>query len=183
MLKNLKNKRVLLGVTGGIAAYKACEIVRLLDKAGAHVHVILTQGGAQFVTALTFQALSKNQVHTELFDLTQESQMGHIKLGDEADLLIVAPATANFLAKAAHGLCDDLLTTILTVTRAPVLLAPAMNVNMYAKPVVKQNLKILKSFGYHFIGPAKGDLACGYEGEGRLEEPQMIVEKANSLLK
>jgi len=179
----LKNKTVVLGVTGGIACYKACEIVRLLTKAGANVHVILTKGGQQFVTPLSFQALSQNQVYTDIFDLTQESQMGHIKLGDMADLMIVAPATAHFLAKAAHGLCDDLLTTVLCVTRAPVLLAPAMNVHMYGKPVVKQNIKLLKSFGYHFVGPAKGDLACGYEGEGRLEDPQKIVEKAETLLK
>ncbi len=174
---SLSGKKVVVGVTAGIAAYKSCELVRLLVTEGAQVKVVMTQGATRFVTPLTFQALSNHPVGTDIFDLTQESEMGHIQLADEADLIVIAPATADFIAKAAHGLCDDLLSTLLLVTRAPLLMAPAMNVNMYQNAVTQENIQKLKNRGVHFIGPESGDLACGWNGLGRLSDPQKIVEQ------
>ena len=172
----LQNKSILLGISGGIAAYKAAELVRLLVKAGASVRVVMTKNAQEFITPLTLQSLSGNPVSTDTFDLTQESEIGHIRLADSADLILIAPATANILAKLAHGLADDLLSTLLLVTRAPVVIAPAMNVHMYAHPATQENLKTLQRFGHHIIEPAEGELACGYEGKGRLAEPEQIVE-------
>lgn len=173
---NIKNKSVVVGVTGGIACYKSCELVRLLDGEGANVRVVMTKSAKEFVTPMTFQALSRNPVHDSMFDLTQESLMGHITLADNADLIIVAPATADFIARVAHGFCDDLLSTILCVTRAPVFFAPSMNVHMYENKIVQKNISTLKNHGYRFIDPTSGSLACGYEGMGRMEEPVKIVE-------
>ena len=178
----LQNKNILLGVSGGIAAYKAAEIVRLLVKAEATVRVVMTTNAQEFMTPLTLQSLSGNPVSTDTFDLTQESEIGHIRLADSADLVLIAPATANILAKLAHGLADDLLSTLLLVTRAPVVLAPAMNVHMYAHPATQGNLKTLQRFGHHIIEPAEGELACGYEGRGRLAEPEQIVECVEAAL-
>ena len=178
----LQNKNILLGVSGGIAAYKAAEIVRLLVKAGASVRVVMTQNAQEFITPLTLQSLSGNPVSTDTFDLTQESEIGHIRLADTADLVLIAPATANILAKLAHGLADNLLSTLLLVARAPVVIAPAMNVHMYAHPATQENLKTVQGFGYHIIEPTEGELACGYEGKGRLAEPEQIVECVESTL-
>ena len=178
----LQNKNILLGVSGGIAAYKAAEIVRLLVKAEATVRVVMTTNAQEFMTPLTLQSLSGNPVSTDTFDLTQESEIGHIRLADSADLVLIAPATANILAKLAHGLADDLLSTLLLVTRAPVVVAPAMNVHMYAHPATQENLKTLQRFGHHIIEPAEGELACGYEGKGRLAEPEQIVECVEAAL-
>jgi len=175
----LNDKTILLGVSGGIAAYKSCEVLRRLTDQGAAVHVILTASAQKFVTPLTFQSLSQNPVHTDLFSLTEESQMGHIKLADEADFLLIAPTTADLLAKMACGLADDLLTTAVLVTRAPVFLAPSMNVNMWEKEVVQNNLQILKNRGFHIIEPEEGFLACGWQGKGRMAEPEQIL---NSLI-
>ena len=152
----LQNKNILLGVSGGIAAYKAAEIVRLLVKAGTTVRVVMTRNAQEFITPLTLQSLSGNPVSTDTFDLTQESEIGHIRLADTADLVLIAPATANILAKLAHGLADDLLSTLLLVARAPVVIAPAMNVHMYAHPATQENLKTLQRFGHHIIEPAEG---------------------------
>lgn len=174
---SLKGKKILLGVSGGIAAYKACELLRRLNDRGADVHVILTASAQKFVTPLTFQALSQKPVHTDLFSLTEESEMSHIKLADEADLLLIAPATADILAKLAHGLADDLLTTIALVTRAPIFFAPSMNVNMWEKPVVQENISTLSKRGYSMVEPTEGYLACGWEGKGRLAEPEAILAK------
>lgn len=179
----MSGKKIVLGVTGGIAVYKSCEIVRLLTGEGADVRVVMTRGAQQFVTPMTFQALSKNPVHTDIFDLTQESQMGHIGLADSADLVIVAPATADVIAKAACGICDDLLTTLLCVTRAPVLMAPAMNVHMYENKIVQENIRRLEIHGFRMLGPAEGSLACGYEGLGRMVEPEVIVEEVKKALR
>lgn len=175
-MMELKGKNILLGVGGGIAAYKACEILRRLTDAGAEVHVVLTSAAQQFVTALTFQSLSQHPVHTDLFNLTEESEMSHIKLADKADLVLIAPATADLIAKAACGMAGDLLTTVLLVTRAPVILAPSMNVNMWEKEIVQQNIRILKERGYQIIEPDEGYLACGWEGKGRLADPEGIVQ-------
>jgi len=172
---SLKGKKILLGVGGGIAAYKSCELLRRLTERGADVHVVLTPSAQQFVTALTFQALSQHPVHTDLFNLTEESEMSHIKLADETDLLLIAPATADLIAKLAHGMANDLLTTVALVARAPVYFAPSMNVNMWEKDVVQDNVKTLLSRGYRMVEPAEGYLACGWEGKGRLAEPEVIL--------
>ena len=178
----LKGKTVILGVTGGIAVYKGVELLRLLVKAGATVHVVMTKAACEFVTPLTFQTLSGNPVHTELFNLITEQEIGHISLADRADLCIIAPATANFVGKLAHGIADDLLTTTIMATRAPVLLAPAMNVNMYENPIYQENEAKLQRHGYLFAAPVSGYLACGWEGKGKLQEPAVILEEAAKAL-
>jgi phosphopantothenoylcysteine decarboxylase/phosphopantothenate--cysteine ligase len=174
----LRDKRIILGVTGGIAAYQAVELLRLLTKAGAEVHVVMTAAAREFVTPLTFQTLSRNPVHTELFNLISEQKIGHISLADRADLCIIAPATANVIGKIANGIADDMLTTTVMATKAPVLIAPAMNVNMYTNPIYQENEAKLARFGYRFVAPEKGFLACGWEGEGKLATPETIVEAA-----
>ncbi len=180
----MNNKTVVLGIGGGIAAYKCCEIVRLLVKDGADVHVILTKAGAEFVTPLTLQTLSQHPVHTEMFNLTQEMEVGHVALADRADVVLVAPATADLIAKAACGICDDLLTTVLCATKKPVVLAPSMNVNMWENPITQENCARLKKLrGWHVIEPDTGELACGYAGKGRLPDPQKIVEILTSIIK
>ena len=173
---------IIIGVTGGIACYKAVELVRLLVKGGFHVRVIMTRGALEFVTPLTFQTLSGHPVATETFDLTQESQIGHINLADSADAFVIAPATANVIGKIAGGIADDLLTTVLMATQAPVLVAPAMNIHMYENPILQENLRKLRRIGYHILEPAEGYLACGYEGKGRLPEPEKIAEEIERLL-
>ena len=178
----LKGKEIVLGVTGGIAAYKAVELLRLLTKAGANVHVIMTRSAEEFVTPLTFQTLSMNPVSTSIFNLISEREIGHISLADRADLFIIAPATANLVGKLAAGIADDMLTTTVMATKAPVLIAPAMNVNMYQNLLYQENEARLKRHGYLFVEPAKGLLACGWEGEGKLQEPQVIFEEAVSAL-
>ena len=177
-----KQARIVLGVSGGIACYKAVELVRLLVKDGLSVQVIMTRGAMEFVTPLTFQTLSSNPVATDTFSLTQESQIGHINLADAAELFVIAPATANIIGKIANGIADDLLTTVVMATQAPLLLAPAMNIHMYANPIVQENLRKLSRVGYHLLEPAEGFLACGYEGKGRLPEPEKIAEEIHRLL-
>jgi len=179
---SLDGKKILLAVGGGIAAYKAVELMRQLQKAGAAVRVLLTESAKQFVTPLTFQTLSGQPVAGSLFDLTEESLIGHIRLAREPDLILVAPATANRMAKAAHGMADDLLSTVLLATTAPVLMAPAMNVEMWKHPATKANLRLLESRGVLFVQPGAGDLACGETGPGRLAEIADIVEAAASCL-
>ncbi|ABQ27099.1 bifunctional phosphopantothenoylcysteine decarboxylase/phosphopantothenate--cysteine ligase CoaBC [Geotalea uraniireducens] len=178
----LKGKEIILGVTGGIAAYKAVELLRLLTKAGANVHVIMTDAATEFVTPLTFQTLSMNPVSTSLFNLISEREIGHISLADRADLFVIAPATANVIGKLANGIADDMLTTTVMATKAPVLIAPAMNVNMYQNPLYRENEAKLKGHGYLFVEPARGMLACGWEGEGKLQEPQVIFEEVLAAL-
>ncbi|MEO8605773.1 MAG: bifunctional phosphopantothenoylcysteine decarboxylase/phosphopantothenate--cysteine ligase CoaBC, partial [bacterium] len=181
MPRRCEGKTVVVALSGGIACYKAPELVRLLRDAGARVRVVMTRHATEFITPLTLQTLAGEPVSTELFDLTQESEIGHIRLADSADAVVVAPATANLLAKAAHGLADDLLTTVLLATRAPVLLAPAMNVHMWENPRVQANLATLREQGWRIIEPGVGFLACGYEGAGRLADAAVIaaeVERA-----
>jgi phosphopantothenoylcysteine decarboxylase / phosphopantothenate---cysteine ligase len=179
----LAGKTILVGVTGGIAAYKACELVRLLTGAGADVHVVMTATAREFVGPLTFQALTGHPTHTDLFDPAQEAAMGHIQLARWAELVIVAPASADALAKAAHGLAPDLLHTLLLATTAPVLFAPAMNTQMWLHPATQANTAILAARPrVHFVGPAAGDLACGEIGAGRLAEPPAIVAAAIEVL-
>jgi phosphopantothenoylcysteine decarboxylase/phosphopantothenate--cysteine ligase len=178
-----KTKTILLGVCGGIAAYKACEIARLLIKSGHSVHVMMTKAATEFVTPLTFQALTGNPVATDLFSLTQESQIGHIQLADKADVVLIAPATANMLAKAAYGLCDDIVSTVLLATKAPIIFAPSMNVNMFENPITQENMTKLRKLGNTMIEPDSGFLACGWEGKGRLAEPEVIIKAVHVLLK
>ena len=174
----LEGKTVILGVTGGIAVYKAVELLRLLTKAGARVHVVMTKAAAEFVAPLTFQTLSGNPVHSELFNLISEQEISHISLADRADLFIIAPATANFVGKLANGIADDLLTTTVMATKAPVVIVPAMNVNMYDNSIYQENEARLKQHGYVFVEPATGWLACGWEGKGKMQEPAVILEEA-----
>jgi phosphopantothenoylcysteine decarboxylase/phosphopantothenate--cysteine ligase len=173
---NLANKRVLLGVTGGIAAYKGAELVRRLREQGAEVQVAMTRGAREFVTPLTFQALSGRPVRTELFSNEAEAAMGHIELARWADCVLVAPASANFIARLAAGLADDLLTTLCLATTAPIALAPAMNVQMWNNPATSANVRVLKERGVILFGPATGDQACGETGPGRMLEPGEQVE-------
>jgi len=169
-------KRILLCVTGGIAVYKAAALTSKLVQAGFEVKVILSDAAAKFVSPLTFQALSRNEVYIDTFEEKNPSVISHIDLADWADLVILAPATANVIGKIANGICDDMVTTILTATTAKVWIAPAMNVNMYEKQSVIRNIATLDQDGYEFIEPSEGFLACGYVGKGRLEEPEKIVE-------
>jgi phosphopantothenoylcysteine decarboxylase/phosphopantothenate--cysteine ligase len=175
-------KQVLLIVGGGIAAYKALELTRLLRKAQIGVRPILTRAGAEFVTPLSLSALAEDKVYAELFSLTDEAEMGHIELSRSADLVVVAPATANLMAKAAAGICDDLATTTLLATDKPVLMAPAMNVRMWEHAATRRNLATLKADGVHFVGPDEGAMACGEFGFGRLAEPAAIFDAIQSLL-
>ena len=172
----MAEKRVLLIVGGGIAAYKALELTRLLRKAGVGVRPILTKAGAEFVTPLSLSALSEDKVYTELFSLTDEAEMGHIELSRSADLVVVAPATADLMAKAANGLAGDLASTTLLATDKPVLMAPAMNVRMWEHAATQRNLQQLKADGVLFVGPDEGAMACGEFGPGRMAEPPAIFE-------
>ena len=182
MIPSLSGKTVVVGLTGGIACYKSAELVRLLRAAGARVRVVMTRHAQEFITPLTLQTLSGEPVSTETFDLTQESEIGHIRLADTADVVVVAPATANVIGKMAAGLADDLLTTVLLATRAPVLIAPAMNVHMWEHPLVQANLDKLRQLGHRVIAPGTGFLACGYEGAGRLAEPAAIIAEVERSL-
>jgi phosphopantothenoylcysteine decarboxylase/phosphopantothenate--cysteine ligase len=179
----LTGKTIVLGVTGGISAYKGAELCRLLKKAGADVRVVMTRAACEFITPLTLQTLSGHSVGLQLFDPTEESQIGHIRLADDADAVVVAPATADSIARFAAGMADDLLAAVLLATRAPVLLAPAMNVNMWENPLTRANLARLVGTGrVTTVGPDAGELACGWIGAGRLVEPTEIVAALEKLL-
>ncbi|EKF74340.1 bifunctional phosphopantothenoylcysteine decarboxylase/phosphopantothenate synthase [Alcanivorax hongdengensis A-11-3] len=177
-MQRLMNKRILLGVTGGIAAYKAADLVRRLQDTGAQVRVVMTQGAQEFITPLTMQALSGHPVHTDLLDPRAEAAMGHIELARWADLVLIAPASANFLARMAHGHGNDLLTTLCLATGAPIAVAPAMNQQMWADSGTQKNQLILQEKGIHIFGPGSGSQACGETGEGRMLEPQEIIQMA-----
>jgi phosphopantothenoylcysteine decarboxylase/phosphopantothenate--cysteine ligase len=172
----LEGKQILLVITGGIAAYKSLELIRLLRQQGAMVRCVLTEAGQHFVTPLSAAALSEDAVYTDLFSLTDESEMGHIRLSREADLVVVAPATANIIAKMAVGIADDLASTLLLATDKRVLVAPAMNVVMWEHPATQSNLACLRGRGINTVGPGTGELACGESGPGRMAEPTEILE-------
>ncbi|MBT3556259.1 MAG: bifunctional phosphopantothenoylcysteine decarboxylase/phosphopantothenate--cysteine ligase CoaBC [Rhodospirillales bacterium] len=176
----LTDKRILLIVAGGIAAYKTPELVRLIAKAGGSTRVILTDAGAQFVTPMTLGSVSGDTVYDDLFSLTEESDMGHIQLSREADLVVVAPATADLMAKMATGLATDLASTTLLATDKPVMIAPAMNVRMWEHAATQQNLQTLSARGVHMVGPEEGDMACGEYGMGRMAEPAYILAAIQS---
>ena len=175
-------KTIVVGVTGSIAACKSADLVSHLRKAGATVFVVMTSAAERFITPLTLRSLSRNPVTRDLWEEGRGWQPGHIELADKADLLLVAPATADILAKFTHGLADDELTSLYLACQAPVLLAPAMNGKMYNHPATQANLATLRDRGHHFIGPEEGMLACGYEGLGRLWPVEKIAQKALSLL-
>ena len=178
----LNGRRILLIIGGGIAAYKSLQLIRELQKKGAEVLPVMTKSAAEFVTPLSVSALSKNKVYSDLFDLNDEAEMGHIELSRSSDLIIVAPATANLMAKMAFGLATDLPSTLLLATDTPVLIAPAMNVRMWEHPATQNNCKTLIKNGVHFSGPDEGDMACGEFGFGRMSEPETIVKAASDIL-
>lgn len=171
----LNGKRILLIISGGIAAYKALELIRLLKKSGASVRCVLTKGGSQFITPMSVAALSEEEVYTDLWSLKDESEMGHIRLSREADLILIAPASANILAQMAHGLAEDLASTTLLATNRPVMVCPAMNPMMWQHAATQENIKTLKQRSIHIIDPACGEMACGETGMGRLPEPEEIL--------
>lgn len=178
---SLTNKRILLGITGGIAAYKCAELTRLLIKAGAEVRVGMTRAATEFITPLTMQALSGQRVHLDLLDIDAEAAMGHIELARWADLVLIAPATADFIARISHGQADDILSTMVLATSAKIAIAPAMNQAMWADASTTSNLNVLVDRGYHIFGPAEGEQACGDVGPGRMLEPAQLLELSASL--
>src|ERR1700751_592899 len=178
----LTDKSIVVGVSGGIAAYKAAELGRLLTASAARVRVMMTRNAQEFIPPLTLQTLSMNPVATETFSLTQESEIGHIRLADSADAIVIAPATPDVIAKAAVGIPDDIVTTVLLATRAKVAFAPSMNVHMYEHPTVAENLAKLRERGAVIIEPSEGALACGYEGKGRLPDPAIVVAELEKML-
>ena len=171
----LQGKTIILGIAGGIAAFKAASIASSLTKKGAHVRVVMTESAQKFITPLTLQSLTKHPVMTDIFDEPDPSELAHIAWADEADLIVVAPTTANVLGKVAHGIADDMLTTTIMASTTPVLFALAMNVNMYNNPIVQDNIRYLREKGYLFAEPQEGYLACGWTGKGRLMEPEDLV--------
>ena len=176
----LRGKRVLLVISGGIAAYKSLDLIRRLRERGADVRAVLTRAGEQFVTPLSVSALTEDKVYTDLFSLTDEAEMGHIQLSRNADVLVVAPASADILARMAAGMANDLATTVLLATDKPVLAAPAMNVRMWQHPVTQSNLEVLRDRGVMIVGPNEGDMACGEYGPGRMAEPLEIVAEVSN---
>lgn len=178
----LRDKTVVVGVSGGIAAYKAAELVRLLVRGGARVRVMMTRAAPQFITPLTLQTLSGAPVATDVLSLVEEAQIGHIRIADSADAIVIAPASADLLARMALGMADDVVTAVLLAARCPVAVAPAMNVHMYEHPAVRENLARLAARGVIVIEPEEGELACGYEGKGRLPDPRAIVEEVERML-
>lgn len=170
------NKKILLIITGSIAAYKALELIRILKKNNYDVTCVLTQGGKQFVTPLSVASISENTVYDDVFSLKDETEMGHIRLSREADLVLVAPATADIIGKMANGLADDLASTILMATDKDVLIAPAMNVMMWKNKALQRNINLLLEDGIRIVEPESGELACGEEGQGRMSEPQNIFQ-------
>ncbi len=181
-MNRIHGKHIVVGVSGGIAAYKSCELVRRFIKEGATVQVIMTKNATEFVTPLTFQTLSANRVAIDTFDLEFESEIGHISIADKADVIVVAPATAAVIGKIASGISDNLLTTVLLATRAPVVICPTMNVNMYNNPLVQENLEKLMRAGFIVLEPEEGELACGWEGRGRLPDIGIIVKEVERIL-
>ncbi|HEX2964609.1 MAG TPA: bifunctional phosphopantothenoylcysteine decarboxylase/phosphopantothenate--cysteine ligase CoaBC [Syntrophorhabdaceae bacterium] len=177
----LKNKEIIVGVTGGIAVYKTVELIRSLTKRGANVHVVMTKNAMEFVTPLTFQTVSGNTVIHEMFELWSGSKIGHIALSDIADLLVITPATANIIGKVANGIADDFLSTMVMATTVPVFFVPSMNTKMWGSPMVQRNVEKLKNAGYELMEPASGDLACGTEGKGRLPGIEEIMENIEDM--
>jgi len=178
-----EKKNVILGVTASIAIYKACDVLRRLKNEGFAVGVIMTPEAEKFIQPLLFQSLSGNKVYHGLFQEPQDWEIEHVSLAEKADLVLIAPATANIIAKIAAGICDDLLTCVCSATKAPILISPAMNENMYQNRITQENIRKLKSAGFRFVGPIKGRLACGKVGLGCLAEAETIVNEAKKILR
>lgn len=172
----MDKKNILLGITGGIAAYKMAHVASSLSKMGHNVHVVMTESAQKFISPVTFRAITGLPVETDLFTEPEKHEVKHISLADKADVVMIAPATANIIGKIANGIADDLLSTIITAVTSPVIIAPAMNVHMYGNDIVKDNMEYLKEKGYKLLSPSSGMLACGYTGKGRLPEPDILVE-------
>lgn len=178
----LEGRKIVLGITGGIAAYKSAELTRAFVKEGADVSVIMTRNATEFITPLTLKTLSGNPVYVDTFSLVGDWEVGHISTADAAHMFVIAPATANIIGKIASGIADDLLSTTVMATKAPVLICPAMNVNMYNNPLVRNNIRKLSDLGYYFVEPESGELACGAEGQGRLPSAEVILEEVITIL-
>lgn len=178
-----KNLNIVVGITGGIAAYKACGIVSFLKSEGANVDVIMTHNACQFITPLTLETLSGNKVIKDMFQRPDYMEVEHISLAQKADLFLIVPATANIIGKVANGIADDMLSTTIMATKAPVIFAPAMNNVMYENPIVQNNIEKLKKYGYKIIEPSVGHLACGYEAKGKLPKNEQIIDYVKVLLK
>ena len=178
-----KNKNIVIGISGGIAAYKACEIVNYLRSQGANVDVIMTKNACEFITPLTLETLSGNKVVSDMFERPDYIDVKHISLAKKADLFLIVPATANIIGKVANGIADDMLSTTIMATKAPVIFAPAMNNGMYENPIVQNNLEKLRLYGYQIIEPTIGHLACGYEAKGKLPNRDEIIDYLKVLVK
>lgn len=178
-----KNKNILVGITGGIAAYKACGLISYLRGNGANVDVIMTEHATNFITPLSIESLAGSNVVVDMFKRPTHREVEHISLAKKADLVLVVPATANIIGKVANGIADDMLSTTIMATKAPVIFAPAMNNQMYENPIVQDNIKKLEAYGYHFIEPAMGHLACGGEAIGKLPETKVLVKRTEEIIK
>ena len=178
-----KDLNIVLGIAGGIAAYKACSIVSYLKSEGANVDIIMTKNACEFITPLTLETLSGNKVITDMFERPDYVDVKHISLARKADLFLIVPATANIIGKVANGIADDMLSTTIMATKAPVVFAPAMNDGMYSNLIVQDNIKKLKEYGYKFVEPATGHLACGYDGKGKLAKKEDIIDYVKVLVK
>ena len=178
----IKNKNIVIGIAGGIACYKVCEIISYLVREGANVDVIMTKNASEFITPLTIETLSKNKVVIDMFEKKEHVEVEHISLARKADLILIVPATANIIGKVANGIADDMLSTTIMATTSKVVFAPAMNNEMYNNKIVQNNIKKLKKYGYEFINPIEGNLACGYKAIGKLAKKQTIIEFINKAL-
>jgi len=178
----MKDKNILIGVTGGIACYKICDVINHLKREGANVDIIMTENATKFITPLTLETLSKSRVVVDMFHEKDHVDVEHISLARKADIVLIAPATANIIGKLANGIADDMLSTTVMATKSPVLIAPAMNNWMYENGIVQDNIKKLKKYGYHFIDPVCGNLACGYKAVGKLADKDKIITSLNEML-
>lgn len=178
----MKNKNILIGITGGIAAYKICDVISYLKRNDVNVDVIMTENATKFITPLTIETLAKSRVVVDMFHEKEHIDVEHISLARKADLVLIAPATANIIGKLASGIADDMLSTTIMATKAPVLIAPAMNNGMYENKIVQDNIKKLKKYGYQFIDPVEGNLACGYKAVGKLADRNTIIENIDRIL-
>lgn len=178
----LKNKNIVIGITGGIACYKICEIISYLVRDGANIDVIMTKNATEFITPLTIETLSKNKVIIDMFERKEHIEVEHISIARKADVILVAPATANIIGKVANGIADDMLSTTIMATTSKVIFAPAMNNEMYNNKIVQDNIKKLKKYGYEFIDPIEGNLACGYKAIGKLAKKETIIDFLNKII-
>src|SRR3989339_240727 len=178
-MTDLKNKNIIIGISGSIAAYKSCEIIRLLIKSGASVIPVMTKNASEFITPLTIQTLSRNKVYINMFSIDFDWEIEHVSIAKKSDLFLIAPATANIIAKIASGIADDALTTLALSVKCPIVFCPAMNSEMYKNPITQKNILYLKGIGCKFIGPEKGELACCDKDIGRMSEPDKIISELN----